>query len=427
MNNAINKTLLAERTELNYQRFLGDPYYLIENAYNPTSGWAGDKEGRLILALISHYKISGRIAPCLTQMIEKLPSMLNTKGYLGDVNDELICEQQLAGHSWLLRGLCEYYEQFKHDYALDCAKTIVKDLFLPLSGKVATYPVERESNENGGVAGHSETTIGNWLLSTDVGCAFMCIDGLSHVYMLTQLPELKSLIDELIDFYVSIDKAALRVQTHCTLTSARGMMRMYGITKDEKYLASAKSIYELYVFGGGCTYTYHNLNWWGRPNTWTEPCAVVDSLMLASELYKATGDKQYRTFAARVYHNAFSSLQRTNGGAGTDTVVTAESPWDYLALKGYEARFCCTMRLAEGLWYINENADILYAETNGQIVKDERGVYTDGDIVYCEVEEEYRKYADSLTELDGHVLCPIIKLWRTTRVDEEKIRMQIIF
>ena len=40
------------------------------------------------------------------------------------------------------------------------------------------------------------------------------------------------------------------------------------------------------------TATYENYNWFGNGHkeTWTEPCAVVDSLILALELYRLTKD-----------------------------------------------------------------------------------------------------------------------------------------
>src|SRR5699024_145306 len=116
------------------------------------------------------------------------------------------------------------------------------------------------------------------------------------------------------------------------------------------------------VFGGGMTYTYQNLNWWGRPDSWTEPCAVIDSLMLALMLYKVEKKEEYRNLAARIYINGFASLQSDNGGAGTDSLVCPGSTKTELHAEMYEACFCCTMRLSEGLWYIYENKDLLWSE-----------------------------------------------------------------
>ena len=420
---------LLERIDLNYKRLEGDPYYQISDVFdNHQARWPGDKEGRALLAFVSHYKINGRKLECMDLMIDKMPEAVNEHACFGPLACDVIFEQQLSGHSWLLRGLCEYYEQFGDLRALDQIKKIFENLFLPTKGLYSTYPVERSGKLEGGVSGYTTCVIDGWGLSSDVGCAFMSIDGLSHVYAITKDEGVRALVDEMIDVYLAIDKVKLKVQTHCTLTAARGMMRMYGITGEHKYLAGAKSIYDIYVYSGGMTYTYQNANWWGRNDTWTEPCAIVDSLMLATELYKATGDEEYRRVAARVYHNGFATAQRDNGGAGTDTVVTSlEGGKDTLASKKYEAFFCCTMRLSEGLWFIGQNRELLYATVSGNVQKDERGVYSDGDILYAEVSGDGEAYVEDAIDLDGHRLCPILKYYRIPKEIFENTKQRIIF
>ena len=418
---------LDARMNLNFSRLSDDPYYQIGEVFSPPDyDWYGDKEGRALLAFVSHYKMSRRAIPCMAQMLKKLPGHLNEKGYMGPVSPEIIIEQQLSGHSWLLRGLCEHYEQFGDEFSLTTLKNIAENLFLPTAGRYSGYPVVRNSNSKGGVSGENAGLINSWLLSTDVGCAFMSIDGLSHAYAITKDERIRALLDEMISVYSAIDKVALRVQTHCTLTAARGMMRMHALTGDAAYLDHAREIYDLYVFGGGMTLTYQNLNWWGRPDTWTEPCAIIDSLMLSLELFKATGDEKYRTTAARVWHNGFAALQRDNGGAGTDTIVSPDSPWDYLAIQMYEAPFCCTMRLAEGLWYVRENRGLLYAETEGKITRDETGVCRDGDIIYAIPQNGLEEYAEFFGEFEGKLLAPLVKYYDLPRSLVENGRQQII-
>jgi len=421
---------LSERIELNFRRLADDPYYQIDDVFSPADyGWMGDKEGRSLLAFVSHYKMSGKVIPCMDEMLAKMPSMVNEYNYLGKCGDGFIREEQLSGHSWLLRGLCEHYEQFGDDYSLQLIRDITANLYLPLKGEFAAYPVNRVIEEIGDVSGTEADTCGKWILSSDTCAAFMSIDGLSHAYKITSDPAVKELLDEMIAFYSYLDKRAMKAQTHCTLTAGRAMMRMYTVTDDKWYLTCAKKIWDLYVHNGGMTYTYQNMNWWKRPNTWTEPCAIVDSLMLSLELFKATGNAEYRTIAARIWHNGLATSQRANGGAGTDTVVTADSPWDSLASKMYEARFCCTMRLAEGLWYISENSDLLWAETEGCVTKQANGVYADGDILYAEVTGGAEAYADTdaAVDVDGRHLVPIVKYYRVPRNVMEASKQRIIF
>ncbi len=423
-----DKQELKDRIALNKKRLENDEYYKIEGIFAPdTYDWYGDKEGRALLAFVSHYKIDGTKIDCMEKMLSEMPKRTNKYLFFGPEVGDVIYEQQLSGHSWLLRGLCEHYEQFADEFSYKALTVITEHLFLPTKGKYSTYPVDRESLDAGGVSGSGIGSIGIWRLSSDVGCAFMSIDGLSHVYKITGDERVRELLDEMIDVYLGIDKLKLRVQTHCTLSAARGMMRMYNCTKAEKYLDGAKEIYELYTSCGGMTYTYQNLNWWGRPDTWTEPCAIVDSLMLALELYKATHEDNYRRTAARIYVNGLATAQRDNGGAGTDTLICKNSPWDSLFVQMYEAFFCCTMRLSEGLWYINENADDLYIETSGKIGQNENGVYTDGDLVYAEVSGDGANYVTNSVTVNGHKLSPILKYYNLPRNTALNTKQKIVF
>lgn len=346
----------------------------------------------------------------MEQMLAQMPAHLNADGYFGPIFTHEIHEQQLSGHSWLLRGLCEHYELFGDDFSRQLLCQIVENLYLTKTGRFSSYPVEREAVDTGDVSGSEMGIISDWILSTDVGCAFMSIDGLSHAYCILDDARIQKLLDEMIAVYLGIDKVRLKAQTHCTLTAGRGMIRMYEKTGNAHYLYGAEAILDLYVNGGGMTATYQNLNWWGRPDSWTEPCAIIDSLILAAQLYKSTGKEEYRVLAARIYHNGLATAQRSNGGAGVDSIVL-ESVNDSLYAKIYEAHFCCTMRLAEGLWYINENRELLYVQLDETVSK--HGIiYADGDLIYAEVSGGAESYAEKTVLIDGHLLSPIVKYYR---------------
>ena len=402
---------LNERIALNHRR-LNEPFYDINGVFAGNPNWPGDKEGRALLAFVSLDNAGSPESPCVEQIIQKLPSMLNKNGYLGIITQEFF-EQQLSGHSWLLRGLCEYYEKYGNDKVLSVINGIVENLYFPLIGKIKNYPLIRKSENNGGVDGHTAEASRDWLLSTDTCCAFMSLDGLSHVYKITKNEKVKVLLDEMTEKFITIDKREIKAQTHCTLTAARGLVRLYNITAEQKYLQYAEDIFTLYT-DYGMTYTYENYNWWGRPETWTEPCGIIDSLMLAGELYKITKAPEYRTLAARIFHNGFATLQRNNGGAGTQKIVCETR--DILQISGYEAKQCCTMRLAEGLRYVKDNREMLYAEISGQITKDAKGRMFDGDILY----------AETLGDPE-HKLHPLLKYFRLSEKEILATQQQIVF
>ncbi len=442
----IDSAELAERIALSSARLHGAYYQMPDIFQAYCADWPGDKEGRALLAFVSHYKMTGDKNPCMEALLAAMPAHTNEHLYFDPAQNPVIHEQQLSGHSWLLRGLCEHYEQFGDDFSLTALCSITEHLYLPTQGRYRGYPVERDKKwlNEGGVSGHSATEMDGWSLSTDVGCAFMSIDGLSHVYKITHDARVLPLLDEMIEVYAAIDKVTLRAQTHCTLTAARGMLRLYGETGNERYLNHAKDIYDLYTRGGGMDVTYQNLNWWGRPNTWTEPCAIVDSLMVAGELYAITGEDAYRRMATRIYHNGLATAQRPNGGAGTDTVVHRDTEGfpDVLDqhLLSYEAPFCCTMRLAEGLWYIHAHPDLFSYEADedadGNLIatRDTYGRYMSGDILLGEAEIEPTVAADAAwtlpegaTVADGHRLLPLIKYYKTPEAVAIALRQKILF
>lgn len=365
---------LCRRINLNYAR-LESKHYRPEHIFGADkSGWPGDWEGRTILALVKLKTVTGREPAYLKRILELLPQKLNGKGYLGPVHGAdpetgflVFDEQQLSGHNWLLRGLLEYYLISQEEAVKKLALQILRNLYLPLTGHYATYPKDPAERSGGGrYDGNISGRVRNWYISTDVGCAFMCLDAVSQAYEIFGDPTCKMLADEMIASLSEIDLLAVQMQTHATLSATRGILRMYDVTGEEYYLKTAAKIFKTYT-GSGMTENYANINWFGRPDTWTEPCAIVDACICAMELYKHTLQHEYLALANRIYRNALCYAQRLNGGFGCDTCVI--SPGQKIlrphAAGLNEAFWCCTMRGAEGLSYLGRNA-IFYREQEGE-------------------------------------------------------------
>lgn len=362
--------------EKSFERLSSDIYSIEKIWQKDDYGWPGDWEGRALLAFVCLYEVTGRKIPCMDKMLEDLPAHLNEKGYMGAVLNGVADEQQLSGHSWLLRGLCEYYGVFRSEKSLGFARGIVENLYLPLIGLYEKYPLERNSSDEGGVSGNSGETTDGWKLSTDTGCAYMCLDGLSAYYEITRDDRVKIAINRLIDGFMRLDRMKMRCQTHATLSAARGILGMYLATGEKGYLEKAVFVYEFYL-KHGMTLTYENYNWFGRENTWTEPCAVVDSFVLAVRLYGITKKREYRTLASRIWFNGLSFCHRANGGAGPNSCVTKNQP--YLSVSMYEAPFCCTMRYCEGLKFAKLFKSGLFprSDSENDIVADAKCIVVD--------------------------------------------------
>ena len=358
---------LMDRVLLNAARLCA-PIYRPDAIYTQDkNGWPGDWEGRTLLALVSHMKCLGKEPAYLSEILSGIPSHLNEKGYLGRILPAgLFDEQQLSGHNWLLRGLLEYYTLTKDEKVYSIAKSIVENLYLPLKGYYRDYPLDPNLRDRtGSYSGTVSDQIGNFILSTDIGCALMCLDGLSRFYEISKDVSVLDLLKEMVSVFVTIDFVGSHMQTHATLSALRGIICLYKSTGERNFLDRAVSIFEIYL-SYGMTENYANFNWFGRYDTWTEPCAITDSLMVSTELYKITGNVKYLTLANRIYFNAFCYAQRYNGGFGTDNAVGPAGK--YLKPNGggiSEAYWCCTMRGAEGLSCMCENA--VLTDENGDV------------------------------------------------------------
>lgn len=372
--------------ELNFQRLSESKEYAFENIFQKEDyDWYGDWEGRALLAFVCHYQIHGKKIPCMDELVKALPLHINSKLYFGpEFNGITVDEQQLSGHSWFLRGLIKYTQAFQNHYTLQVAKSIVENLYLPVADWYQKYPLKREGQ--GGVCGMITGIESGWKLSSDVGCAFMCVDGLAHYYEYTKDMRVKVLLDKILEVFFLADYVKSGFQTHTTLSCARGILTLYKVTNDKKYLEKVEEIFENYV-KYGMTLTYENFNWFGREDTWTEPCAVVDSFILATELYKITVKQDYLTFARRIWFNGLQFCQRPNGGAGPNTCVKKGQP--VLKVFMYEAPFCCTMRYAEGLLTYVQNESLFVWNEQSKQEKDEYGRVFINDKMLIKVNGEY--------------------------------------
>lgn len=343
----------------NYSR-LHDAYYrpgiIGREPFAASKDWPGDWEGRTILALSLH---AGTLHTCpafLDKIVDDIMSICNEDGYRGPkVDYDAINEQLYPSHSWLMRGLIEYYKLTRRNDILDWINRILDHLFLPLLPHLDHYPVsksDREACTDGEAIGAVQGTFKQWRLSSDIGCIFIPLDGLTAAYELTHRSDLLPLINKTILLFRSTDCVENKLQTHASLTFMRGVMRMWRLTGDASLLEMAKKIFADYK-RYGMTPFWANLNWFMR-FSWTEPCAVIDSYMLAHQLWEATGESCYLNDSQMILYNGMYRGQRPNGGFGCD--CTGENDVLEIRKQTYEAYWCCTMRGGEGLGYLARTA-----------------------------------------------------------------------
>lgn len=341
---------LRARAIKNFSRLQGLEYLPGTIGLAPywSEGWAGDWEGRTILALALHQEVLGTDAAYLDEIVEWTRSICNEQGYRGELLDlEKINEQMYPSNSWLMRGLIEYHRQTGKKWVLDWIHQILDGLFLPILPRLKNYPQrpeDRKAFEQGQAAGMLASHFHEWLLSSDIGCLFISLDGLTCAYEYTRRQDLLPLIESMIALFTAQDFARDTLQTHACLTGMRGVMRAYRQLGKKEYLDAVINFFEIYQRYGMSEW-FANFDWFSTPS-WSEPCGVIDSYMLALQLWQETRQEKYLNDAMHIWYNGVLGGQRPNGGFGCDSC--AEDGWVH-ATDFYEAYWCCTMRGGEGI------------------------------------------------------------------------------
>lgn len=343
---------LAERIALNMERLSGGKY-LPERIFDRDDwGWPGDTEGRVLLALVLEGQALGRKPPTMERLFRDVVAHFNAEGYMGPIRTETVSEQQFFGNGWILRALCAYarstFEPVVDAKAL--ANRLAENLYLKALGRYKDYPIDPKARAagEGSAVGSKSRTVGGWELSTDIGAAFAALDGLTDVYALTGNGKLKPLIEEIAARFAECDPVVLRAQTHSTLTTLRALLRYDA----KRFLPLVERRFAQYR-EFGMTDRAENYNWFCRYDTWTEPCAIVDSLVVAETLWRETGNRDYRDLAARIL-TALVGHQRDNGGFGLRKTFPRGSGAPVVD-HTYEAHWCCTMRGGAGLAWAKLN------------------------------------------------------------------------
>ncbi|MDP4153668.1 MAG: glycoside hydrolase family 127 protein [Bacillota bacterium] len=422
---------LLERAWRNFDRLETDLYDTKGVFQTGAYSWPGDWEGRALLGLVLLSKTTRRTPRFLYEILNKLPAHLNGNNYFGKIMEKgEVDEQQLAGNSWFLRSMCEYYEWTGDAFAYKVIKDIAEKLIIPTKDFYHIYPLSPDQrNKDGQAMGELvKDTRNGWHLSTDTGCAFIMLDGATHALKILKDQALKETIEAMIEKFLTADVYALQFQTHATLSATRGLLRFYEVTGDKDVLKSAQKIFSIYT-DNAMTENFANYNWFQRPE-WTEPCAHIDSYIAAMELFRFTSETSYLEIAQKIYFNALGFGQRNNGGFGVDSCSGIKN--EFLKPKNeklYEAYWCCTMRGGEGLsraigyqYLCDDDGTLLVTGYNSNTVTFETG----GGSVTLHQSSRYPEEGYVLFEvLNSTAQSAQMKLFIPSFVERDKLSLKI--
>ena len=358
---------LRLRLDRNFDRMESE-HYRTEHVFlteEQSGGWSGDTEGRTVLALVLDAQATGRKPLYLDGILQRLPEALNERGYLGPDFFPSVSEQQLGGNCWLLNGLCEHFRWKRDSVSLVPLRSIAEGLYVASRDHFARYPADPALRDTGGPAGTIMAHHDGWMLSSDVGAGLACLDGMVQAYDVLRLPALKAAIEAAIEAFRRIDPVQIKAHTHPYTLIMMGLLRYALLTGDTSLVGWTEQLWEIYL-RHGMSENYGCYNWLDRFDTWTEPCAIVDAYIVATQLWRLTGEARYRDMAELIYFNALTYSQHTNGGFGLENCPGDASGTSFLKPVGDEAWWCCTMRGAEGLarasqytWFTQEDALIV--------------------------------------------------------------------
>ena len=344
---------LRERIVRNMQRLEGKEYEP-DKVFEKSSTWAdwpGDYAGRTILAHVLEARATGVEPKHLAEIVKRAPDAVNALGYCGPVLSEAIDEQQISANGWWLRGLCEYWLWKRDPQVKDLIGRCASNLFARVRGRCASYPLDmsvREQALKGLYPGSVSGVVDGWKISSDVGCVFIGLDGFVQACAVLRYPALTVAAVELAGLFRRYDFLKVKAQTHATLAGVRAMIRLYELTGEREYLGDAIRVYDLYL-KYGMTENYANYNWFGRPDSWTEPCAVVCSYLAAMQLWRHTGEERYRDVGELIYWNALCRAQRREGCFSLDSCPGDAAKTEMLAVKTGDVTWGCNMRGGAGL------------------------------------------------------------------------------
>ncbi|HXS76911.1 MAG TPA: beta-L-arabinofuranosidase domain-containing protein [Terracidiphilus sp.] len=286
--------------------------------------YSGDLSGRYVGALATAARVYGIEAPQLDSLVNKIIALQKPEGYFGSTfHFENPTDADMAllwGNGRLLVGLLEYY-RFRPSERVLAASRQIGDFLV----RVSPLMLSKEIRDAFG-AQHFASSYICWTQQTE---------GLAMLYSVTKDERYRKLAESI----AAVIERRPGDHVHGYLTSLRGVMELHASTKDPKLLSQCERAWQDITASRDLLLTGGVPEGWSPNNHRTEGCGEADWVRLNLQLWNATENQKYLSFAERAIFNELAFNQFATGDFGHRVYTDTGLP----AAGAARAWWCCTL------------------------------------------------------------------------------------
>jgi DUF1680 family protein len=379
----------SARFDLTLHRILqgGPPYFddafvLADAAPQNTrrfTNFSGDVSGRYIGALAAAARHTGRSFPELDRIVAKTLLLQKPDGHFGaPMSEHQVTNDDMArlwGNGRMLIGLLEYYALSPRAEVLASARKL-GDFLMRQAPRFNSEQVRREYNGEKFAVGYI--------------CWTSNLEGLVELYRVTRDGRYLALAREI----ASRTDRHPSQHSHGFLSTVRGIVQLYRVTGEHTYLELAKQEWQGVIDSGNVLLQGAVPEMFAPAVKRDEGCSEADWLRLSLELWQLTRDPQCLRQAELTLFNEFAFNQFHSGDFGHHLLAA-----DGIAPDFAHAWWCCTFH---GLRAMAVLFDYAFHQSDGALVYD-LPVDARGGIPGLELQ------AESSLERNATVLLTVLK------------------
>ena len=315
----------------------------------PFKFYSGDISGRYLELMSILSNGDRKYHPFLDSLMAELPSLQQEDGHFGwaaiNWNDSIDFSQKtpkmmpaLWGNGRMLCGLVEAYSAFNDPAVLNAARRL-GDFYLSIADRFMDSTRIDEYQSGGTYA------------AAYMICYFNAIEGLVKLYRVTTDKKYLAMAERMADFYTRFDVLPMR-HNHGMLSNQFAMLLLYEDTKKDIYLGRVEERWKEMVDNG-----YVNAAG-GVPEgsldkaILDEACALTDWLRVNLKLFEIAGQRKYIDMAERLIWNHYAANQHSNGGYGHRYILNDDKGAIGFSKYLAEATWCCVFHGLLGFHYI---------------------------------------------------------------------------